>query len=136
MQAERSDRRGTLIVVGLAVLLACGIATCGGAVWLLKDAVGWNWSRTQIEESKRIGDTIIVQIERYSADHGMYPNSLDDLVPEYLERITPPVAGLKRWEYTRLTSEGAPEYELAFPSNRDRYPICFYHPGSGWYLDD
>jgi len=47
------------------------------------------------------GDAIASALQRYRSDNHKYPPTLDHLVPDYVPEIPAPVAGDKRWEYSR-----------------------------------
>ena len=46
-----------------------------------------DWWNEESKNSTEIGDQIVEAIERYYQDKGIYPNSLNDLVPVYIEEI-------------------------------------------------
>ena len=67
------------------------------------------------EASKGIetGDEIVDAIENYHKDKGQYPKSLDDLIPEYLEKIPVTVTG-EEYKYGVFEVEGFGPYSLHF----------------------
>ena len=56
-----------------------------------------DWSTEKIKESHRRGDAIVVALEAYKQKSRVYPSHLEELTPNYIERLKPPVAGNGRW---------------------------------------
>ena len=81
------------------------------------------WTPDRIARSKEIGNRIIDAIERFHSDHGQCPESLTQLVPDYIDKIEMPVAGSGRWDY-RSDNEGC---SLCFGQGEHFYP--------GYYID-
>ena len=75
---------------------------------------------------------VIGALERFRAERGTYPESLRELVPDYMraEALATPEHRHERypWEYRR-TSEG---YELAFRYVGPGMNRCIYAPAAGW----
>lgn len=101
-----SSRLAMLAVLfALAVLatLTAGVLSGGFARWWPSSnasRVRYVRPTPELEAASRaIGDTIVAAIERYRIDAGLYPVSLDQLVPKYLPAIDPPVAGWCAWQY-------------------------------------
>lgn len=72
--------------------------------WLQRVSVDQEQCRKQIQAAR----PIVNAIEAYRADFGSPPSELDELVPEYLPEIPPPLhtgRGSETWYY-RLTEEG------------------------------
>ena len=88
-------------------------------------------------ETKRRGEAIAAAIERYRADKGRCPASLDMLVPEFLAEVPPPVAGMPAWRYH--IDPARDTYTIAFGIGDDCYPCSWYPSGvpdvAGWYDD-
>ncbi len=78
-----------LILIGLCGAMLAGTSSCRRE----------DWSREAIAASKQIGDEILNAIERYCDATGHVPDSLELLVPDYLEAVKPPVAGRRKWRY-------------------------------------
>lgn len=64
-------------------------------------------SKASLPNDKVIGNQIVEALDRYKADHGFYPKHLTDLVPTYLDAITTPKYGRKRWDYFEYPDRGA-----------------------------
>ncbi|MCP4591892.1 MAG: hypothetical protein GY842_14240 [bacterium] len=113
--------------------------SCGAVVFLVLAALwlefsGERWTTGTIEESKRIGNGIARALEAYYEDTGIFPASLDQLVPTYIDEIRPPTAGMPVWDYT--SSEDY--FGLSFGCGKDRYPCCDLNrtaSGAHWILD-
>ncbi|CAN5769794.1 hypothetical protein BH23GEM9_BH23GEM9_22080 [soil metagenome] len=82
-----------IVVVTLA--LAAGV----GIYWYAHRDEG------RLEESKQRGAIVVEGLEAYRAQHGTYPEALEELVPQYAPRIEAPTWGLERWRYRRFTPE-------------------------------
>jgi len=78
-----------LIFIGLCGAMLAGTSSCRRE----------DWSSEAIAASKQIGDEILNAIERYCDATGHVPDSLELLVPDYLEAVKPPVAGRRKWRY-------------------------------------
>jgi hypothetical protein len=89
-----------------------------------------------IEESKRVGAVLVEALYRHRAERGTYPDSLEQLVPDYVESVAPPTWGLRRWRYRRYTSadvsattapDSAREYfQLSVAAAASGYPVLYY----------
>ncbi len=84
------------------------------------------WENEERKEGVETGQAIIEAIERYYQDTGIYPDSLNDLIPMYLERI-PETSNGHGFAYDLYDDW----YILKFPFTR-RNRVCGYSPG----LDD
>jgi hypothetical protein len=92
------------------------------------------WDKQAVKESEARGNKIVAAIESYKKDKAHYPTDLEELVPTYIAKIEPPVAGNGVWKY-RLYENGA-VFELTFEDDSDYKPSCFYRSDEGtWYLD-
>lgn len=80
-----------------AAWLSGAVSVCGFAVaflvspFVLFALITWRvtfaeWFLPRVAEN---GDRIVAALRAYEADHGRRPQTLDDLVPQYLERIPP-----------------------------------------------
>ena len=116
---------------GLAVLL---LATgCNEIADILRD----EWSEADIEATWERGDTIIAALEKYRGANRGYPATLQDLVPDYLPEIPPPVVGGPEWVYQ--VRETGQVFDLGFGAPTDlAKPYSVYSSdsprGGGWYV--
>jgi hypothetical protein len=60
----------------LLLLFCCGCGT--------KLQPGENYSRAEAQEGLKHGQPVVQAIFRFEADHGLWPDTLQDLVPNYL----------------------------------------------------
>lgn len=60
---------------------------------------GCGHDKSSVPNDERIGDEIITVLEKYKAEQGLYPDTLTQLIPDYMGKITPPRYGQKRWDY-------------------------------------
>lgn len=90
------------------------------------------WSALRIYSSKRTGNRIIDSLDAYERDHGAYPATLNELVPQYLSELPPPMAGDSVWRYDR--EAGAKSFSLEFEGSHSR--TCYYIHGIGWCRND
>jgi hypothetical protein len=142
-------------IVVVALALAAGV----GVYWWAHRDEG------RLEESKERGSVIVQGLESYHTRHGIYPESLDDLVPDHAPGIEPPTWGLERWRYRRFTPEdvaaaasaaayspAAPEaaggaaategadrvyFQLSVAANQSGYPVLYYdYTARRWVLNN
>ena len=88
-------------------------------------------------ESQTIGNEIVGALEKYFADHGQYPNSLNVLVPKYIEQIKPPTWG-KGWIYTPFYGSKTFMLETGYKSwgGSSLYPVMSYDSDNKrWIVD-
>ena len=93
-----------------------------------------SWSASSIEESKKRAEPIIVALEEYFSNHGAFPKTLEDLVPDYIKELPLPTAGTRSWRYK--SRERA--FSLSFGCGTDHYPNCTFSwsaSGKRWILD-
>src|SRR5690349_24027792 len=102
-----------LIVVVFLALLSAGVYH---AISSMFDTPQWTAGR--IEESKAVGDRIVVALSSYYKAYGCYPTKLEELVPAYIPAIGVPTAGSAEWHY--VVRSGS--FELSFAANSARYP--------------
>jgi hypothetical protein len=90
-----------------------------------------------LEETKQIGNTVVQALEKYRADNGRYPVSLEKLVPAYLFEIPKPTWGLKKWKYE---TENKDEFDLRVDESihtGDGNALWFrYFKDEGWQTGD
>ena len=93
-----------------------------------------DWSTAAINESIATGTTLAAALEKYRADNGSYPPTLDQLVPKYVPEIRPPRAGNQRWVYEVF--QAGSDYTLAFEDDSEYKPTAWYKPGrTKWNVD-
>ncbi len=59
------------------------------------------WTAERQTETIARGDRIGVALMLWHESHGSFPESLNDLVPVFLDEVPHPVAGVTRWYYER-----------------------------------
>jgi hypothetical protein len=110
------------IAAALLLLQTIGCAGCA------------DWSQPSIATSKQTGDKIMAALEAYRADNSVFPQRLEDLIPRYLERIDPPLAGDRQWHYWTRPPYTNCEISFEGPSVHD--PNYFRGPGGDeWQVD-
>lgn len=122
-----------IIVVAVVLLLGAGIFW-----WAHRD-------QSDLEESKERGAAVVAGLEAYHARHGTYPETLEELAPEYAPRIEQPSWGLARWRYRRftpadVTTDGGDDrhyFQLSVAANESGYPILYYdYTARRWVLNN
>ncbi|MDQ7013992.1 MAG: hypothetical protein Q9O74_08875 [Planctomycetota bacterium] len=98
-------------------LLGAGLVTGLAAGFLVSpySPLRWmdeSWSDKNIATTKQRGDTLIAAIERYRAQQGSLPETLDALVPDQLAEVLPPTVGDEQWRYGRMMSYPSEYYLL------------------------
>lgn len=90
-----------------------------------------NWSKKEKVESTATGNVIINALNQYKRDHGIFPDELADLVPDYLPSIPMPTAGARSWTYYGRRTD----FFLQFRT-QNGYPSVSYDFETGqWYED-
>ena len=75
----------------------------------------------------RAGTAILRTLESFRGSRGVYPLSLEDMVPEYLSGL-PRLSNGSSWEYQRLGGSFKLTFNYANP-----LPVhCSYEPGTKW----
>ncbi len=75
----------------------------------------------------RAGDVIVGTLETYRSARGVYPLSLEDLVPEYLGSM-PRLSNGSSFDYERLGAT----FKLTFNYTTPLPVHCSYQPGTRW----
>ncbi len=94
----------------IGLLLLCLLSSCG--------------TREKQEITIERGDCIIAAIKSHYVANNKYPQSLDQLVPNYIERIDEPLVGRRKWVYAlyedrdlfNLGVEPVEDYSILRPS--------------------
>lgn len=68
-------------------------------------------SERQLTQTKATGNAIVVALDRFAASNGSYPDSLEELTPQYLKEVHPP-AFWERWRYSRRDKKASHEFSL------------------------
>jgi hypothetical protein len=97
---------------------------------LIPDLTAFN--HHDFSEDKSIGISIIEAIEDYYNDNQIYPDNLEELVPEYIQGIPPTTEG-QPFQFVKYSYDfGNGPYMLYFVSSSKDWG-CAYHPdGTGW----
>src|SRR5947209_11817802 len=77
-------------VFGSAVAVCCAVS----AIFLYRT----HQRELLISRGKEGAERIFVALESYRSEHGVYPNSLDELVPTYMKGLPKPFDSM-HWEY-------------------------------------
>jgi len=104
---------------------------------LFFSVVAWNLiGELELKKSQETGETIIEAIEEYKKQEGTYPNSLTELVPQYLKYIPQPTVGLiNKQKFFYGKSENDEYFWLGFPYAA--WTLCQYSSDSKeWIVDD
>lgn len=121
---KRSALIGSCLILGLSISI-------------ISDSLDWQWTTYRVKDSIEKGDLIISKIKLYHEKNGRYPGQLTELIPDYLDILPLPSAGVNQWYY------GVGEdfsFDLCFSMPRDStwhgYPSCRYDSRYGeWYID-
>jgi hypothetical protein len=97
-------------------------------------AVGWYYLKPlppgkgpEAAKGMKVANMVAGAIESYRSARGMYPPTLDDIVPEYLGKV-PHMAGGSTLEYQRL----GPTYKLSFGYANPLPVHCSMQAGTKW----
>jgi hypothetical protein len=94
-------------------------------------------NESQLNETRRRGDLVVVALSKFQRDHGRYPASLDELRPKYLCEIPLPTWGLKAWHYA--TSREGYEFgvnESVRTGDGDSTWLRYEGQNHGWQMGD
>jgi hypothetical protein len=122
----------TKVVRTILILCMVGVIAVILCAFLVHDSA---WTREGIEQSMRIGNSIMDAVDAYYADNDRVPDELNDLVGKYLPEIQPPPAGLGRWSYL---PEGTSDCGLLFGYGENEYPnywITRMRRVEGWHCE-
>jgi hypothetical protein len=105
------------------------LASIAGMTWYylkpLPPGVGPN-----ADAGKRAATAILRSLESYRGDHGMYPETLEELMPAYLSK-RPMLSNGRRFSYQRIVSN----YKLTFNYTNPLPIHCSYEPARKWYCE-
>lgn len=80
------------------------------------------------------GEPILLAIEQYRQEKGIYPNALNSLIPEYFKSIPQPAW---RYKYSYETCSSNSQYVLWFRRSNDADTYCGYASSiSEWICSD
>ena len=98
-----------------------------------------------LEASKERGAVIVAALEAFHAEHGTYPEQLEELVPVSLPSLEQPTWGLGRWRYRRYTPADVNEttdssrvyFQLSVAADESGYPVLYYDVAAErWVLNN
>lgn len=94
----------------------------------------FTWEK-RIPECEHVGNIIIAALERYRADHGVYPEELSALVPGYLSAIPRHPVGNGEWEYYPFLEDGV--FKLRYNPYRSGLTHgCYYSADKKWFVHE
>lgn len=91
-------------------------------------------AKSNIDESKKIGNRITSALAAYRADHLAFPGNLSLLVPKYIPEIDPPLSGNKSWIYK--TYEDSQRYKLSFKTSTLGTSECYFDSKDNHWICD
>jgi len=125
-------RLGARTLLTLLAALGAGSFLVLGLFLVFTDSRERATTERRIRESVAIGDSVVLQLDRYRTDHGDFPRRLDELVPRYVGTLPDTATGV-RWEYE---SDGR-SFNLGFSVGEDHYPNgCILSDSRRWFIDD
>ncbi len=136
----RAKRRPRLIVIALVggVALLFGLIGLGAGivVALVREGIiNPSWTDANIADSRTRAATIIAALDEYHTAHGVYPERLGDLSPDYLAQVPEPVAGVPEWTYG--ATDAGHEFVLQFSANQHDNPTSWYESRhEGWFIQE
>ncbi len=77
----------TCTIIGALILLLIGLLIWAAVVWLERDRAE---PRGEVRQNARAVQPLLNAREMYRADHGDYPRTLHDPVPEYIAAVPRP----------------------------------------------
>jgi hypothetical protein len=71
-------------------------------------------TEARIRATVAAGETVVSALRSYRREHGVFPSTLDRLIPRYLAHLPAPAYGSSEWEYeTDLLDQPATDERLA-----------------------
>ena len=111
---------GTLVFLMLPVITLVALAG-----WLMVEE--WRlqvrWNQKLVDESYERGAVVIAALEEYKQDHAVYPQRLEDLIPQYLTDVPQPTAGNRKWRYDLYRTGN---FQLCVEDSPGGFPVHFY----------
>lgn len=136
----RPTRRRRLLIASVIAVAASACVLVGfgiGAYLMLvrNGIVNPEWTRANILRSQQHASRIIEALAEYHDQHGFYPDTLSALVPESLDTLPAPVAGVDEWSYA--STEGGTGFVLQFSANRFDTFTAWYESRHGqWFMQE
>jgi len=125
-------RRGLIIVFLSIAILGTLLAAvfCVGSVNFVKDnLIGEPAGEgPKAETGYKACAPFIAALESYKADHDSYPQTLDELVPDYLPDLS---VDPEDFLFSYRIKDAS--YQLRFSYSGPGNNICTYTPEEGWY---
>jgi hypothetical protein len=112
----------SLIFLFIAVVILASLPACSARATEEPPGVG-----EKAERGYAVSEPVIAALEQYKADKGFYPETLAELVPEYLS-VVPTKDGILDFSYTR-TETG---YSFSFHYIGPGMNTCTHTPENGW----
>lgn len=84
-----------------------------------------SWSKKDVEEVKMQAIDLVYAINKYTSDTGKNPETLNLLVPKYLNKIDNPKASKTYWCYWSKVPRGG--FILGFSQNETGLPPMYYY---------
>lgn len=122
------------------ILVTTLVVAAGAGVYLYAHR-----DESALEASKQRGARIVEGLAAYERETGTYPTRLEDLVPEYLPAVEPPLWGLQRWRYRTYMPEAPVQpqdssalyFQLSVAADPSGYPVLYYDFATGrWVLNN
>lgn len=120
-----------LIVMVLAIILVIASVAVFNYLETTFQHGDPSWNGKNKEDSIDRGRRIVGALERYRKEYGNYPQSLDELRPQYLDEIPMPTAGSGKWRYRAYGTV----IQLQFAVGSGYPSINYYQPTGEWYED-
>jgi hypothetical protein len=120
------------VYVSYPFLLMVSIILVDGALFPPETSTEREASRV---ETIIVGGNITRALQEYRGNHSQYPDSLEELAPTYLQRITQPSWGDSGWLYKKLEADFV--LEVGFECGGEiLYPVMLYTASYGrWHVN-
>ena len=90
-------------------------------------------------ETVAIGNEIVEALESYHVENGQYPESMERLVPKYLNKLKQPLWGEDGWNY-ELHGPNSFVIKVGYKDwGKSYYPVMYYssvQKAAGWIYDN
>ncbi|MGH7448343.1 MAG: hypothetical protein ACREK1_02870 [Longimicrobiales bacterium] len=121
------------------IIVIAAVLAAGAGVYLYAHR-----DEGKLEQSKQRGAELVQALDEYHSEHGTYPEQLEQLVPRHIDKVRPPLWGLRRWRYRRYaTADAAAQppaavvqdsteyasrvyFQLSVAAHESGYPVLYY----------
>lgn len=137
-RTRRPGPSARTVILASIVCLVFGGAGVGVGLFIAAVRAGVvnpYWNDSNVATSQARAESIIAALTAYHDSVGMYPETLDQLAPEFIDRIPRPTAGEDEWSYA--STNAGEDFILQFSANELGLPTAWYESRHRkWFAED